>query len=788
MKYPHFSIRTTLLLIIGLLTTFIALLVGANVYDTWTEVREAQTLKEGSIITNQFYEASKYLSLERGTSLAIVSTPPETTEILLQELMENRKAGDSALQRALTMVRRKGGADLSDKIRVVSDQYKLLEDLRHRLDVYLASTDKKRKEIPRQEIFDTLTSMIVQIQALNAGYYAGILAIDPIVTQQLTFKHFVWEITEYAGRQYAAIGILIVENAPLTPQMQIQLLSWEGRIQHGWEIVHDIAASSGLSDSLEPYIKEAETHYFLTFDQIKEIFYTSAEAKNFKSYPVSIEIWLGLASEAVDSLMALKDAALQETQRYADRLEMNAKKTIFADVFIFMCVLALSLYSWFIIILRVIQPVDSIVNTLYKATRGEPYQFPDVEKRDDEIGKLVRVLEVFQENSRRIEKTSKELAERRRYLKTVLETIIDGIITFDQAGNIHLVNRAVEVMFGYPESELLSRNISLLIPVDAGSFPHYDFAEGPERTPGIELAGRRRDGGTFPVELSVTEMDNEGSILYVALLRDITARKASEEEREHHLKNLEKSNRELDDFAYIASHDLKEPLRGLHNFSHFLLEDYGDKLDEEGRNMLQTLTRLTQQLESYLNTLLHYSRLGRTELSIRETDLNDVVRDVISMHAIQIKDVGARIDIVNKLPAVICDHIRIAEVYQNLITNCLKYSDKKDKRIEIGFMTDHPRFPGERVFFVRDNGIGIEAKHLEVIFKIFKRLHPKGAYGGGTGSGLTIAKKIINQHGGEIWAESEGKDKGTSFLFTIPEPEETPSAPAKKFPEILSGA
>jgi chemotaxis family two-component system sensor kinase Cph1 len=246
-------------------------------------------------------------------------------------------------------------------------------------------------------------------------------------------------------------------------------------------------------------------------------------------------------------------------------------------------------------------------------------------------------------------------------------------------------------------------------------------------------------------------------------------RRRTEEERESYLRTLEKSNRELDDFAYIASHDLKEPLRGLHNFSRFLLEDYSERLDEEGRSMLNTLAELTQRMESLINTLLHYSQLGRTNLSVRPTDLNEVVRSVTDMFSITLAEKQGKVEIAGTLPTVVCDHVRIAEVFQNLIGNALKYADGPGIRIEVGCLATHPRAPDENVFYVRDNGIGIEQKHLDVIFRIFHRLHPRGAYGGGTGSGLTIAKKIVSQHGGDIWAESEGQGKGSTFFFTLPQ-------------------
>jgi chemotaxis family two-component system sensor kinase Cph1 len=227
---------------------------------------------------------------------------------------------------------------------------------------------------------------------------------------------------------------------------------------------------------------------------------------------------------------------------------------------------------------------------------------------------------------------------------------------------------------------------------------------------------------------------------------------------------LERSNQELDAFAYIASHDLKEPLRGIHNYSNFLIEDYGEILDEEGKDKLKTLIRLTQRMEDLIDSLLYFSRLGRVDLSMQPTDLNTVLYRVLDLLSPRIEQTNIEIRIPKPLPTVYCDHVQVGEVFNNLIANAIKYNDKADKWIEIGYITPS----GALTFYVRDNGIGIREKHYESIFRIFKRLHGPNKYGGGTGAGLTIAKKIVERHGGKIWVEST-YGEGSTFYFTLEE-------------------
>lgn len=237
--------------------------------------------------------------------------------------------------------------------------------------------------------------------------------------------------------------------------------------------------------------------------------------------------------------------------------------------------------------------------------------------------------------------------------------------------------------------------------------------------------------------------------------------------------DLQRSNSELDAFAYIASHDLKEPLRGIHNYSSFLIEDYGEQLDAEGQHKLETLMRLTQRMEDLISSLLHYSRLGRADLAIYDTDLSAVLAEVLGVIQMsQPESVEFRIP--RSLPTLACDRIRVTEVFTNLISNAIKYNNKPHKWIEIGYITpdeDRSILPetldtDQMVLYVRDNGIGIRERQLENVFKIFKRLHAPNRYGGGTGAGLTIVKKIVERHGGRIAIQSVPRE-GSTFYFYL---------------------
>ena len=256
-----------------------------------------------------------------------------------------------------------------------------------------------------------------------------------------------------------------------------------------------------------------------------------------------------------------------------------------------------------------------------------------------------------------------------------------------------------------------------------------------------------------------------GEIAAAGQLRQLLLESVLRQEIETLNEELQRSNEELDSFAYIASHDLKEPLRGIHNYSAMLSEDYAGQFDREGQQRLETLMRLTQRMETLLESLMYYSRVGRLELRIRPVDLQVVLDEVLEGLALRIQETGAEIRVPHPLPTVPCDRVRAGEVFHNLIGNALKYNDKADPWVEVGFR-DEPDAPV--VFYVRDNGIGIKPRHQETVFRIFKRLHARDAYGGGTGAGLTIVQRIVERHGGRIRFESE-PGTGTTFFFALTE-------------------
>ncbi len=354
---------------------------------------------------------------------------------------------------------------------------------------------------------------------------------------------------------------------------------------------------------------------------------------------------------------------------------------------------------------------------------------------------------------RRLLETTRAAESSDSNFKNLINENADAMLVLDQDGVIRFANPSAVMLFRRSETELVREQ--------------FGHALARDETSEIEII--RPGAEAVLAEMRVVEVKWDDTRAYLACIRDITEREravAKLGSLAHTLRAqnhaLTRSNEALNEFAYVASHDLKEPLRGIHNYASFLLEDYSERLDEAGRAKLETLTRLTLRMETLIDSLLYYSRVGQTELGLGRVSLQDVVEEVVESLHISLEEADVEVRIPAELPTLVCDQGRIAEVFHNLITNAIKYNDTPEKWIEIGSRQEAEGC----VLYVRDNGIGIPEKHQGAVFRIFKRLHGRDAYGGGTGFGLTIVKKIVERHAGRIWVESS-LGEGTTFCFTL---------------------
>ncbi len=363
-----------------------------------------------------------------------------------------------------------------------------------------------------------------------------------------------------------------------------------------------------------------------------------------------------------------------------------------------------------------------------------------------------------------IDITERKKAEER--FRLVVESAPSAMILADKKGIIRLVNTQTEKLFKYRREEILGQKIEILIPDEIrGSHPKYrkEFSKNPEvrsMGAGRDLYAVDRDNNRFPVEIGLNPMDTSDGHMVLASIIDITARKKAEEASKNYTKKLEHKNKELEQFTFIASHDLQEPLKSISSLTDILTEDYFDKFDEEGQNSLSFLTESTERMRELITALLDYSRLGQKS-QLEEIDCNELIEKIKIDLASSIEETNANIKIA-PLPVIWGYKTELRLLFQNLISNAIKFR-KKDSDPSITISVQ--KLDEAWQFKIEDNGIGMDMKFADKIFTIFQQLNPKDKYPG-TGIGLSHCKKIMELHDGDIWVNSQ-LDQGSIFYFTI---------------------
>lgn len=420
---------------------------------------------------------------------------------------------------------------------------------------------------------------------------------------------------------------------------------------------------------------------------------------------------------------------------------------------------------------------------LSRDNKTAPLRLP-IDARD-EIGDLARA---FHDLSNDLIVSHRQSMESEARLRELLATTPIGIISINEKGIIVSSNNMIAVMLGYEQDDLIGSPIEVLIPTRfrerhtdlCEEFLTSDEEQYRTMAPGRKIVGLRKDGTESQLEVSLSRVVlPDGSIEVVATLQDVNERREAEEQRQQYESALERSNRDLDDFATIASHDLKEPLRGIYNHAAFMLEDYEDQLAPEGKKRLKRMISLSKRMEQLVADLLFFSQLRKGRQTLQHVDLNVVIDDIRASHAEMLQGRNAQIVVPTPLSSVQGHFPYVTALFQNLISNGTKYNNAEHKIIEIGMSEAELTEDDEsvRTFYVRDNGIGIEEQFRDDVFRIFKRLNSEKTYGAGTGAGLSFVKKIVENLGGKIWLVSK-IGEGTTFFFTLPVATETrrPSA------------
>ena len=383
--------------------------------------------------------------------------------------------------------------------------------------------------------------------------------------------------------------------------------------------------------------------------------------------------------------------------------------------------------------------------TLTRSDRGRPHGF----------------LEVNRDITAR-NRAEQSLRDSELRFRSVAETAIEGIISIDERGLISYWNPGAERMFNRPAAEVVGEPVSIALPerVMPALAAHSEEIVGTT----FETIGIRRDGSTFPIELSLSSWSaSHGARFVTGIARDVTARKATERALEAQAAELARSNHELEQFAYVASHDLQEPLRMVSNYTQLLARRYKDKLDGDANEFIEFAVDGARRMQDLIHALLEYARVGTRGKQFAPTPMNQVVEAALLNLSTAVADANAEIT-VEALPTLTVDASQLTQVFQNLIGNAIKFR-RSGERPAVRVSAERG---GDRwTLGVADNGIGIDPKYFERIFGMFQRLHGRDEYAG-TGIGLALCKKIVERHGGQMHVVSE-PGQGATFSVTLPD-------------------
>ncbi len=349
----------------------------------------------------------------------------------------------------------------------------------------------------------------------------------------------------------------------------------------------------------------------------------------------------------------------------------------------------------------------------------------------------------------------------------LLEAAPDAMVVVNPGGEIVLLNVQAEKQFGYHRDELLGQQVKNIIPQGFAERLHADGLRSEEDAlaqqigTGIELTALRKDGSEFPIEIMLSPLDSADGILVTAAIRDITTRKKAEAHLLQKMEELNRSNEELGQFAYVASHDLQEPLRMVASYTQLLSRRYKGKLDADADEFIAFAVDGANRMRRLIQDLLAYSRVATKGKELIETSSEEALEQALLNLRGAIEESGALVTH-DPLPTVLADEMQLVQLLQNLVGNAIKYQRPGVPRVHICAARN-----GEKkwIFSVQDNGLGIESQYFERIFGMFQRLHKRDEFAG-TGIGLAICKKIVERHGGSISVDSQ-PGQGSTFRFAL---------------------
>ena len=540
----------------------------------------------------------------------------------------------------------------------------------------------------------------------------------------------------------------------------------------------------GLYRLLQGVVREDDIDYAVVMDHAKEPLARAGEAvsQSIRTYYGPVLILVNSVETERLSLLGVTDfigdysgeqteiIGYIELGGSLDGLHRQAAevKKVVALVMVDSMVIAL-LFAYLILRYLIQRPLQQLFDGIKITSQGDLDHKIKITSRDE----LGEVAKLYNQMTGELSQTlvSKD------FFDCIFQSMMNGLIVVGMGGRVQTANQAALAQLGYAEEELCGMPMEQIFAESSRLNPSVDELLGQERVRNIEKRYLSKDGRVIPMLLSSSFLrDLDGKVsAYIFVSQDISELKKVEEEAHAYMKLLESSNRELEEFAFVASHDLQEPLRKVATFGDRLQARCGDALDSRGRDYLDRMQKAASRMHSLINGLLTYSRVSTQAGEFESVDLNVAVAEVLSDLEIRIEQSGGRVE-VSPLPVIAADPIQIRQLLQNLISNALKFHEGEPPLVTVSCnysqVGDDPlpdMESGEEFvrISIQDNGIGFDQKYADRIFRVFQRLHGRSSIFEGTGIGLSVCHGIIEDHDGTIIAKN-APDAGAVFTAKLP--------------------
>ncbi|MEG4066008.1 PAS domain S-box protein [Microcoleus sp. Pol11C2] len=669
--------------------------------------------------------------------------------------------------------------DITERKQIEEENRRLNETLEHRVAERTAqieiSNHQLQKEIAYREKIALTLLELTQLQnaILNSANYT-IISTDPDGTIK-TFNRAAEQLLGYSLEEVVGKVTLAIIHDPLEVAQRAEVLSQElgVKIEPGIQVLFALPCREIADENEWTYIRKDGSRFPVLLS-VTALFDSSGNINGF----------LGIGQDISDRKQAEKElrdltSAMQNAVEGISRLDIEGRYVKVNRAYAHKCgyepeqmlgmewqstvhpgdvEIMLSAYQEMLISGKVEVEARGV-----RKNRSFFYKQLTMVKACDAQG-IFNGHHCFMKDITERKLTETALLESEFKYRQIVELAEEGIWVIDRNSLTTYVNHAMARMLGYSELEMFGRSL-------------FDFMDERDKPQAIENIERRKqgigeqhefkfktkDGKDIWTDMSTSPvMDSQGNLLSCcALVYNITGRKEAEQQMLQLTEDLKRSNEELEQFAYVASHDLQEPLRAVTSYTQLLAQRYQGNLDDRADKYIHYIVDGATRMQQLINDLLAYSRLGTRGQEFEQADCNAVVKQTMCNLQIAIAETKAVITC-DAMPTVMADEFQLVQLFQNLLANSIKFCRQDIPLIHIAAC----RQESEWVFSVRDNGIGIDPQYAERIFIIFARLHSRRQYSG-TGIGLAMCKRIVERHGGRIWVESQ-EGKGANFYFTIP--------------------